>query len=165
MTSTVIAFLLLCIPVIYQLHANVRAKIRNYVTDKGGEFIELKRQTNMLGRATGIMELIYRDRQKKIRCCLISSDIFGVRFGEDRVLTDEISVFNYTREPEAERVYSSDVKEVRKFNTPFGEVSVELTSADIEVGNRVFLGTMFAPNGKYKLGFMHHIYVKNGRVA
>jgi len=165
MTGIFIAILLLFIPIIYQLNSNVKAKIQNYVIERGGEFIDIHRQGDMFGRYNGKLELIYRDKKDNIHCCNLVSNVFGVTFGEDRILKDDVSIFNYTRANEAVPVYSDDVKEMKKFKTTYGELKIELTSADIEVGNRVFFNGMIAPEGKYKIGFLHYIYVRGGRVA
>lgn len=165
MTGFVITVILILVPVFYQLNRNTQARIKQYVSDRDGEFIEVKRQTDILGRFNGGLELIYRDKKKNIRSCKIASGILGLTFGEDLILKDENSIFNYTRETGSVPVYSSDVKEVRTYKTPCGELSVELTSSDVEVGNRVFLNNQPAPDGKYKPGFLHYIYVKGGRVS
>jgi len=46
-----------------------------------------------------------------------------------------------------------------------GELKIELTQMLYpSIGNKVYFGNSHAPDGKYKLGFMWYIYVKDGTI-
>lgn len=47
-----------------------------------------------------------------------------------------------------------------------GELKIELTQVIYpSIGNKVYYGNSLAPNGKYKLGFMWYIHVKDGTIV
>lgn len=55
---------------------------------------------------------------------------------------------------------------MEKFNTNKGEIVVEMKDGDVPSnGDFVFQNNDVAPDGKYRLGFMWNIVVKNGRVV
>lgn len=73
---------------------------------------------------------------------------------------------------ESDRKYliqDSHIKEVyriNKYNTNRGEVVIEQNYFDyLIVKDLVFQNNNPAPNGKYRLGFMNHIMVENGRIV
>ena len=51
------------------------------------------------------------------------------------------------------------------FSTEYGNISIQQKNNDIELGDNVLLDGKPARDGRYKLGTLYYISVKNGRVC
>jgi hypothetical protein len=58
-------------------------------------------------------------------------------------------------------VYTEEIE----YNTRIGKIIIEQTLGSCKIGDKVSLGGLDAPDGKYRLGFMSTITVKDGRIV
>ena len=142
----------------YYLRSKTIDKVKDYIHDSGGVFVSISSEFKFFNRWSNTYVLIYTDKKQKTHECKIRIGLSDYAILNDMILKVEApAVFM--------PVYDDIVTETRIFTSEQGTISVALTSSEIQVGDKVLVNNIQARDGKYKLGFLHYIYVKDGRVC
>ena len=131
----------------------------------------------MLLDVTGYLKRLYYQKNNIATRRLKTGELLELSFG-DTVYGSEVKIegqpvsdgFVESAEPGKKYVIKDSkiikVLVMEKFNTNKGEIVVETKERDVPSnGDFVFQNNDVAPDGKYRLGFMWNIVVKNGRVV
>lgn len=102
-------------------------------------------------------ELVAKLREENLLLKAEIAKLKGVDFYEE--LLEETASFEESEEPETTPFKTST------FSTENGNILIKQKNNDIEVGDKVLIDGRPARNGRYKLGTMYYISVKNGRVC
>jgi hypothetical protein len=126
---------------------------------------------------TGYLKRLYYQKNNIATRRLKTGELLELSFG-DTVYGSEVKIegqpvsdgFVESAEPGKKYVIKDSkiikVLVMEKFNTNKGEIVVETKERDVPSnGDFVFQNNDVAPDGKYRLGFMWNIVVKNGRVV
>jgi hypothetical protein len=86
-------------------------------------------------------------------------------YSEQNSTDSSASDKNENQKPVGEDDPEEHPMRISAFSLDEGELIVEQRSTEIRVGDKVFLNNEPAPKGQYKLDFLKHIYVTNGRIS
>ena len=155
-----------------------RSNMDRYVRKRKGKFIASD-VTNIFSRRTQTQYLKYSDKHNNIRA--VTLNYFGPFsfFGEDEIIEYDHSSPEYkelkAKETAKEQEEIKKQLEFSKRAESFEEESYTLENHDLltikqeyaqpNIGERVFINSNPAPDGKYKIGFMSFIYVENGKIT
>jgi len=150
-------------------HFKTIDRIKADVEKKGHYFLRLE-DADPFSRRNRNYWLYYRDTRKNFHQAKVRIDFSSYEIVSDKIITEvperilnDLPEGEYT--PYKKPLEEKAVISRKKFDTPDGYLVVELTEPDIAVGNKVLLDDKKAPDGKYKLGFLTYIYVKDGNIC
>ncbi len=147
-------------------------KINKYIQEQNGELISTNSDMFRYRHHNAVNKHIYikyYDKNRNIRA--VTLHIIGPHsnFSDDRIIEYDTNSDEY-KQLKKKTISDNVTKEKRaasfdekKYQTKDKEVlfiKQEFTNPNI--GEHVFIANRIAPNGKYKLGFMNYIIVKNG---
>ncbi len=98
---------------------------------------------------------------------LVNENKFDGQFNSIEYVIDFINR-NYLEAPPKETKTLEPGMTLKSYQTENGKLEIEVHESDpnyICFGINAFLNGGIAPDGKYKLGFMTYVYIKNGKVT
>jgi len=139
-------------------------KFKEFISQKG-ELLRFYSNIDFFDGTHGNDYIVfYRDKNAKLHRCKVYFHL-EFKITQDKIVPDEEEMTGYNNFSKPTPKSEPIIVEERKISTEDGEMCIQLTSVDIVVGNKVFLNNSPAPDGKYKIGFLHYIYVKDGRIC
>ena len=138
-------------------------QVQKYIQSKGGQHVSTDSDFFSNNKAQIVK---YYDRHKNLRSVTFYDNGLFSSFGDDQII--EYS----TNSPEYRKL-ELKARKIEKLNEQYekvfyaineGELAIKQEFTNPNIGEFVFLNGRIAPNGKYKLGFMNHITVEDGKV-
>lgn len=159
--------LLVCIVALFILYVNyhfrpkTREKIEQDVIKKGGKVISLHYEPSFSRRWSSKYVLRYYDNKNIIHESTLAVSAFSYFIDKDKIIKESDLPKEKTEKERSEFI----PKYFKTFSTEDGELTTRQLKSDLEVGDHVLLNNKPAPDGRYKIGFLYYIYIKNGKVS
>jgi len=136
-------------------------KVEQEIVNKGGRVISLHYKLSFTKKHSSTYILTYYDKKNIIHESVIEVSIFSYSIEKDRIIKETDLPKEKTEQEKKEFI----PKHFKTFTTEDGEISTQQLKEDLEIGDHILLNKKPAPDGRYKIGFLYYIYVKNGKVS